>query len=107
METKRDFFFKEKLNGNKYLECGKQFYRRVRFCVPVRIRKKERPYKCDIIIIIIIIIMDLFITTRLAVHHYSHAEKMPCSFQIRDKEFIKVQIWQNTGASHSRRIVSL
>ena len=58
METKRAiFFFKERLNCNTYLECGKQFYRRVSFCVHVRIRIQERPYKCDIIIIIIIIII--------------------------------------------------
>jgi len=47
--------------------------------VHVRIRKKERPYKCDIIIIIVIV-MDLFITTRLAGHHYSHAEKNALQF---------------------------
>jgi hypothetical protein len=43
------------------------------------------------------VIRDLFITIRLAVHHYSHAEKMPYSYQMRDKEFIEVPIWQNTG----------
>ena len=77
----------------------------MRFCVHVRIRKKERPYRYDIttmmvmmmimIMIIIIIIIttttrDLFITIRLAVYHCSHAYIMPYSYQIRAKELIKV-----------------
>ena len=88
------FLFKKRLNCNKYFECGKRS-RRVSFCVYARIHKKEGPYRHDI-----------YVYNNGFVHHNKTScasllscRKRPCNYRIRDREFIKAQIWQNTGGA--------